>query len=147
MKKAICILCIACAAASASVMAAEQADSLPFVTNVKSIASRVALTQISGLTERETNKLDQITSSAAARAVLALSCQAGRGEFEAVSRRVEQMLEAKVVLVSSDTKGAKAYARDSAVMKYKAMAAANSGVACSDLDRLREIASVEGFDE
>ena len=129
-------------------VAAEKSD-LGLVTNINSAVERVNASNVWGLklSEREMNQLDQVTSSAAARAVLALHCQASPGEFENVSRRIEQVLEAKVVLISDDTKAARAYARDSAATKYKAMALANQGLRCNELDRLREIASVQGFDE
>lgn len=139
MKKQWLALALAAAASAAS------AQSMPFVGNsALDVASRAEML-IGGLNEYESNRLDQITASAAARAVLALRCEST--QFERVSRRIEKVLEAKVVMTSANERAAKKYARDAARMKYKAMVQANIGIGCDGLDRLREIAAIEGFDQ
>jgi hypothetical protein len=134
-------------------MAQYQSQQLPYVSNtseargqnrVESLASRVD-TRLDGLSDSDTDALDQITSGAAARAVLALRCESA--QFERVSKSVQQMMESKVDMVTRNTSSARAYAKDSALMKYKAMAMANAGVSCADLENLRHIAAAQGFEQ
>jgi hypothetical protein len=131
--------------ALALVGSAASAQSIPFVTNSAQDVARRTELLIGGLSEYESNRLDQITASAAARAVIALRCEGV--QFEPVSRRIEQVLEAKVVITSANVMAAREYARDAARMKYRAMVQSNTGVGCDGLDRLREIAAIEGFDK
>lgn len=97
-----------------------------------------------GLTEGESIQLDQIASAAAARAVIALRCEGS--SFEGVSKAVQRTMEDKAAQAASNPQAARAYARDSALMKYKAIAQANSGVPCGELGNLRGIAASQGFD-
>lgn len=120
-------------------------QSLPFVTNNAKAAAQAAEVAMNGLSEAQSDRLDQITASAAARAVLALKCESQ--QFESVSRQIAKTLDAKVVLVSDNATAARAYAKDAASIKYKAMVQANAGLECDQLDRLREIALIQGFDD
>ena len=113
------------------------------VDNIESLSARVEA-RLDRLSDAETDQLDQIASAAAARAVLALRCEASG--FERISKAVQRMMESKVGQVSANARAAQAYAKDSALMKYKAIARANAGVACGDLDNLRSIAASQGFD-
>lgn len=145
MKK---IIGAAALAAMAFGALASDATNLPYISNgngardVSGIAAK-AESMLSGLSSDETVKLDQVTSSAAARAVIALKCE-GEG-FSRVSKRIEMMMEAKVILATQNPIAAKAYARDSALMKYKAMAIANNDLPCQSLGQLADIARIEGF--
>lgn len=102
-----------------------------------------ASTSLSLLSEDETQRLDAITSGAAARAVLALRCEGAR--FELTSRQIQAAMVSLVDQVSPHSAAARAYARDWAGMKYKAMALANTGAPCDSLSRLRQIAAQHGF--
>lgn len=107
------------------------------------LASRVE-SRLDRLSMGETEMLDQISSGAAARAVLALRCEGAR--FERVSKAIQDSMETKADQVSQNSKAARAYARDSALTKYKAMAHANMGAQCADLDNLRHISASQGFE-
>lgn len=147
MKKIAMAACMA-AGLLASHLAMAAGPGLPSVSNVGGYARDLAESvdqRMDMLTEYDTRALDNITSGAAARAVLALRCENAR--FESVSRAVQQRMDARVGEATGQPVAAKAYARDAASMKYKAMVAANQGMSCSDLGRLREIAAENGFQD
>lgn len=145
MKKTAMAACVA-AGLLVCQMAMAAGSGLPSVSNVGNHAKDLAGSidqRMDLLTEYDTRLLDSITSGAAARAVLALRCEGAR--FETVSRAVQQRMEARVNEATGQPTAAKVYARDAASMKYKAMVLANQDMSCSDLGRLREIASENGF--
>lgn len=138
-------------------IAQESGITVPYVTNIGGAGGssgatggrslegpRGAEPRLDRLSEGEVEMLDQIASAAAARAVLALRCESAG--FERVSKAVQRMMESKVDQVSGNVRSARAYAKDAALMKYKAIARANAGVPCGELDNLRSIAASQGFD-